>query len=300
MVLLAAQFGLQPILIREYQGDQIRASIVIVGEGLKVVFALLSLLLSGTYKTAFATWSLKDSVLAAGAPAVVYAFQNIMIQLAYQNMDGLTFNLLNQSKILFTAIILYFLMNKRQSLQQCAALGGLLAASLLLAQSKSSVDGRETSFQYGIVPCMVASMCSGVASGLSQLSLEGRGRNSFLFSLELSVFSILTILATFPFSEDGQSILRDGLLNGWVRTNFIPIIANSAGGIVVGLVMKYAGGVRKGFSIIGGILLTGFAQRLLYNAELSSAVVIALPIVLLSTFAHIRYPYVPAVEKKME
>jgi solute carrier family 35 (UDP-sugar transporter), member A1/2/3 len=73
-----------------------------------------------------------------------------------------------------------------------------------------------------------------------------------------------------------------------------------AGGIVVGLVMKYAGGVRKGFSIIGGILLTGFAQRLLYNAELSSAVVIALPIVLLSTFAHIRYPYVPAVEKKME
>ena len=33
-----------------------------------------------------------------------------MIQTAVANMDGLTFNLLNQTKILFTAICLYFIM----------------------------------------------------------------------------------------------------------------------------------------------------------------------------------------------
>ena len=45
-----------------------------------------------------------------------YAFQNIMLQIAYANMDGLTFNLLNQTKILFTAVCLYLVVGNK-----CAA-----------------------------------------------------------------------------------------------------------------------------------------------------------------------------------
>ena len=35
-----------------------------------------------------------------------YTIQNLLIQTAYQHIDGLTFNLLNQAKTLFTAICL--------------------------------------------------------------------------------------------------------------------------------------------------------------------------------------------------
>ena len=48
---------------------------------------------------------------------------------------------------------------------------------------------------------------------------------------------------------------------GWTYATLIPIFTNSAGGIVVGLVTKYAGSVRKGFALIFGILLSGVVQE---------------------------------------
>jgi len=62
------------------------------------------------------------------------------------------------------------------------------------------------------------------------------------------------------------------------------------GGICVGLVIKHAGGVRKGFAIIVGILLTGIVEALLVGRLPSAATTAALPIVLVSTWVHIQYP----------
>jgi len=40
----------------------------------------------------------------------------------------------------------------------------------------------------------------------------------------------------------------------------IPIVTNAVGGIIVGLVTKTAGTVRKGFALIFGMLVTGLVQ----------------------------------------
>jgi hypothetical protein len=61
-------------------------------------------------------------------PALVYAVQNSLTQLAYRHLDGLTFNLLNQTKTLFAALCVYLLMGKGQTPRQMVALGGLLGA----------------------------------------------------------------------------------------------------------------------------------------------------------------------------
>jgi hypothetical protein len=50
---------------------------------------------------------------------------------------------------------------------------------------------------------------------------------------------------------------RDGLLHGWTLFTLLPVVLQAFGGIIVGLVMKHAGGVQKGFAIMGGILLSG-------------------------------------------
>lgn len=50
------------------------------------------------------------------------------------------------------------------------------------------------------------------------------------------------------------------LFAGWTGWTLIPVFINAAGGIIVGLVTKYAGGVSKGFALIAGILLTAFIQ----------------------------------------
>jgi hypothetical protein len=54
----------------------------------KFVVSALALVVSGQFAGAVKGWTLQSSFRAAGLPAVIYAFQNIMIQTAYDNMDG--------------------------------------------------------------------------------------------------------------------------------------------------------------------------------------------------------------------
>eukprot|EP00035_Acanthoeca_spectabilis_P003982 m.97394 g.97394 ORF g.97394 m.97394 type:complete len:122 (-) comp12398_c0_seq1:64-429(-) len=102
-----------------------------------------------------------------------------VLELGIDCQCRLTFNLLNQSKILFTAFMLYVMMGRGQSLMQCIGLFGLFAASSILSTGKaasSSEPGDEKSLQFyeGIVPCLAASVLSGLASALSQIALQVR------------------------------------------------------------------------------------------------------------------------------
>lgn len=64
----------------------------------------------------------------------------------------------------------------------------------------------------------------------------------------------------------------------------------AVGGIIVGLVMKHAGGVRKGFSILAGILLTGYLDVVVAENPLTWPKLVSLPIVLLASYLHIIFP----------
>lgn len=115
----------------------------------------------------------------------------------------------------------------------------------------------------GVAPIMLASFISGLSGAISQKSLQtlgGGGRNPYLFSMELCAASGLILGGSLLITHDGQRIAEQGFFDGWTATTWIPIVTNSIGGIIVGLVTKYAGSVRKGFALIFGILLSGIVQ----------------------------------------
>jgi hypothetical protein len=58
----------------------------------------------------------------------------------------------------------------------------------------------------------------------------------------------------------------------------------------VGQVVKYAGGVQRGFCVLLGILLTGLIEILVFAAPFSVAILVSLPLVLLGTYLHIAHP----------
>ena len=64
-----------------------------------------------TREKLFSKWSFKDSLKVAALPAVMYAIQNLMVQYAYVLLDSMTFNLLNQTKVLYTYIHITSLSN---------------------------------------------------------------------------------------------------------------------------------------------------------------------------------------------
>jgi UDP-sugar transporter A1/2/3 len=135
----------------------------------------------------------------------------------------------------------------------------------LEGDGKSIINSSTSTHAQGVAAVLTASFISGLAGALTQKSLQGsKGRNSYLFTMELCVASIF-FLATSMFAnpkdrEQLMSISEGGFFKGWTPQTVIPILTNAAGGIIVGLVTKYAGAVKKGFALIFGLLLSGLLQ----------------------------------------
>lgn len=253
-------------------------------------------------------WSVKTWITLAGLPAFLYTIQNLAALMAYQNLEALTFNVLNQTKILSAALSCYLVMGQRQSKMQMISLCFLILSTLVIEQilhpfalislwqgnalkgitgafsslgAVSGSAGRRVT--HGIVPLLVASLISGMAGALTQKNLQGsrggasiwgRGvkqngkhsvsrspRNAYLFSMEMNVASSILLLVSLFASSDGRNMIRSRtFFSNWTPETFIPVITNSIGGILVGLVTKHAGSVRKGFALIFGLLLSGMFQ----------------------------------------
>jgi UDP-sugar transporter A1/2/3 len=76
----------------------------------QVVCALNLMAKDGSLKKVYKDWTLVGALTASGLPAVIYALQNILLQISYKNLDSLTFSILNQTKILFTAFFTYVIL----------------------------------------------------------------------------------------------------------------------------------------------------------------------------------------------
>jgi solute carrier family 35 (UDP-sugar transporter), member A1/2/3 len=221
--------------------------------------------------------------------------------MAYQNLDALTYNVLNQTKTLSAALCCYLVMGKRQSNMQILALFLLLAAALVMeriltldamlgrATTSLSVSLDPTHVSQGVIPILLASFISGLAGALTQKNLEGNsGKNAYLFSMELCVVSVILLLISVLFSEDGKLIRKNGFWNNWTPWTMIPIFTNSVGGIIVGLVTKHAGSVRKGFALIFGIFLSGIIQA--PDAGVSREQIVGGALAGISLWVHSAYP----------
>ncbi len=295
----------------------------------------------------------------ASLPAFLYTIQNVASLMAYQNLEALTFNVLNQTKILSAALSCYFVMGKQQSRMQILSLCLLIVSTLVIERiihpsafvsllstkggiESSGVFGLQNAFKgftgfmstfgdfhsmagrrftHGIIPILVASLISGLAGALTQLNLQGGStngpvwgrkkaavksqfdakprppRNAYLFSMEMNVASVIILLSSLLFSSDGRNILRSGtFFSEWTPQTFIPVITNAIGGILVGLVTKHAGSVRKGFSLIFGLLLSGLFQA--NGAGIRSEQILGGALAGLSLWMHTVHPHVP--KKKVE
>ena len=91
-------------------------------------------------------WSIASWIRVAVLPAGLYTIQNSAALLAYQHLDGITFNVLNQTKTLSAALCCYLLIGRKQSSVQIISLF-LLLISALIIENMISIDflggGRE-------------------------------------------------------------------------------------------------------------------------------------------------------------
>lgn len=322
MALLAVQFGIQPIVTQKYTSNKIiKSTVVFTQETVKLIIGVVGISLGRTsWSDVTSGWTIMSWLRLALLPATIYLIQNMCSLLAYQNLDAITYNVLNQTKTLSAALSCYLIMKKKQSTVQMMALLLLLMSALVMEKivpldkmlpsywmsDNSSAGGDDDNgtnnvmsnlsprhFSHGVLPIMVASLLSGLAGAITQKSLQVGNRNALLFTVELCVASILLLLTSFVTSEDGKQIRERGFFDEWTLFTLVPILTNSAGGILVGLVIKYAGTVRKGFALIFGILLSGIVQSILDEEKtLSKEEVAGGVLAAVSLWMHATNPYV--------
>jgi|TARA_B110000259_G_scaffold156635_1_gene178255 UDP-sugar transporter A1/2/3 len=318
-VLLALQYALQPFLNGRCLSPEVnKLSLVLGVEVAKIAIAvgLMCVEGRGSWERTFTGWTPYAASLSV-LPSVVYAVQNYLLVVGASLLDGVTFNCLNQSKLISTAACVYVVFGVRQSRIQMLALAGLLLATVLLqeggkegkgggetgtdASTDRSINNQSANQSFGVAAVLAASALSGVASAATQFSLQKLGRTSTALTVEMACAAIPCILlAHFVSLEDSSSAEEFGraLFSGWSAKTFAPVASSALGGIFVGQITKRLGGVAKGFSIVGGLVLTGFAQGMVGNRPISAKHVTALAVVVACTYAHGTYP--PAKKKKKE
>lgn len=210
----------------------------------------------------------------------------------------------------------FLLMGKRQSAVQIIALGILLFSALLF-QGSISFSGLfrkksdahlihtdthdvektrpHTSFSKGILPCLGAAFISGLAGALSQKGVQlagGKGRNAYLYTVELGMYSSISLLVSMFATKNGRESLsgEGGIFKHWTIFSIIPITCRALGGILTALVHKYAGATRKGFALILGLVMTGVMQSVIERERLSFDEIMAMVLVVFSSYLHLAFP----------
>ncbi|KAE8665729.1 CMP-sialic acid transporter 5 [Hibiscus syriacus] len=294
---LIIQYGMQPLISKRLTSREvIVTSSVLTCEIAKVVFAVILMAKEGSLMKLVKEWTLMGSLAASGFPATIYALQNILLQISYRNLDSLTLSMLNQTKIIFTALFTFIILRQRQSIQQIGALFLLIMAAVLLSigegssKAPSSADPEQILF-YGIIPVLVASVLSGLASALCQWASQVKKHSAYLMTVEMSFVGSLCLLASTSKSPDGEAIRRNGFFHGWTPLTLIPIVTNALGGILVGLITSLAGGVTKGFVVVSALLVTAMLQFLFEGKPPTTYSLLALPLVISSVSIYQKYPY---------
>jgi len=296
MVLLSLQFAVQPILTKRYAPKtMIRSTYVLAQDLTRILIAASCLTLTGSWATAVQHWTWRTALRTAGVPSLLYALQNYCSLMAYQNLTPITYNVLNQTKTLSAAFWCFLLLRQRQSAPQMLALGILLLSALVMenvvrvpflgkaaaattksdesssTSTTSSVDEstrRKNHIITGVVPVLAASLISGLAGAWIQRSLQQRsaaGNNSLFLTLQMSAVSAVGWTASLLREARGRprgGEVGSSWTTGWTAYTWLPILVNSVGGLLVGLVTKFSGVVPKGFALIAGMFLSGILQNM--------------------------------------
>lgn len=326
LVLLALNYSIMPRISKKYVHPKTnKQSLALVEEVVKLSMGVAGFLITDNLSS-LQKWTLQSSLIAAGFPSALYAIQGVLTYTAYQNLDSVTFNGLTQMKTLTAALCCFLVLGKMQSPTQMVALS-ILSFTPFVFQSKRRNSRKERRisesssskfnltvngsgqgvdlkkrFLWGIVPCLAATMLSGLAGAFSQKSLQmvvgSMERNPYFYSAEISLLTALCLVVSMGGRHIKERIETTSMkqnsegtfFDHWSWSTLIPITVKASGGILTALVHKNSGSVLKGFSLVLGLVFSALLQTVLDGDDLTLGQIFGTALVLLSSWLHFTSP----------
>ena len=117
----------------------------------------------------------------------------------------------------------------------------------------------------GLVGVLVACLCSGLAGAVMELLLKGSSLPLAQRNLQVAFVSLL--LASFHmFTNDSQALRAGGFFQGYTRNVWAMVTLDSAGGILVSMLLKYTTAMLKNFAAPIGIILNCLLAKYVFKS----------------------------------
>ncbi|KAI8348521.1 nucleotide-sugar transporter-domain-containing protein [Mortierella sp. GBAus27b] len=255
-------------------------------------------------------------------PAMLYAVQNNLQYVASHALDPSTFQVTYQLKILTTALFSVILLhrtlpalkwvslvmltagialvsveeskNRNQrsddssSVAASSALGALLEEqkndSLFKATAAAPTNERPEVF-VGLLSVLIACILSGLAGVYFEKILKNTQGSIWLRNIQLSLFSLpFSLLAIYL--KDGEGVTEQGFFAGYDMLVIAAIACQSAGGLIVAVVVKYADNILKGFATSISIVISSIASVALFGTKIGTIFMIGTVLVLGATYLY--------------
>jgi UDP-sugar transporter A1/2/3 len=236
----------------------------------------------------------KVDSIKTGVPALLFTIQTNLVYLAISNLDAAVFQVTFQIKILTTALFTVVLLNRSLRFLQWISLIILCAGvSIIQIQnvngSNSNNDDHKNAI-FGLLCVLMACTLSGLAGVYFEKILKNSKVSIWVRNIQLGVFGTFFALMTVFFS-DFDNVKEKGFFFGYNSLVWINIIIQSAGGLLVAVVIKYADNILKGFATSIAIIVSCLASVYLFSTVIDSVFAFGTLLVVLSV---VLYSYVPS------
>lgn len=217
-------------------------------------------------------------------PALLYTLQNNMIYVALANLEATTFQVGYQSKVITTAVLSVWMLNRSLSWSKWTALflltGGIIATQLRVGQNANNAPvGNPT---VGIAAVLFSAFCSAFAGVYFEKILKGTNPSVWMRNAQLAFFSTIVGLITYVVSEPSEVRFFQGY-NGMVASL---ILIQAAGGLIIAVVVKYADNILKGFATAMSIVLCGVLSSMFMSFQPSALFVMGSVLAIIATMLY--------------
>lgn len=273
---------------------------VVLGEVMKIIMSFLLMVndqssvkkaITTIYKQASEN---KREVVFQAVPALLYTMQNVFMYVAISNLDAGIFQICTRMKILITALLSVLFLGKKLRVQQWISLFILVGGIILINdKKKTSLVSADMNFTVGFIAVIISSTASGLAGVFMEKMFKDKKlsvwNRNFWLAIWSAVVGMITLLV-----KDVNYIFPSVFFKNYNIWAIVAQFLLAIGGLVIGLVLKYADNILKAFAGSASILFSTIISYYLFGTSLSLRFVIGGCLVM---FAVVLYSYAP---KKVE
>ncbi|UJR23358.1 hypothetical protein I4U23_026369 [Adineta vaga] len=230
-----------------------------------------------------------NDMIKTGIPAFLYTIQNYLLFVSISNLDAATCQVSFQFKIFTTAVFMVLILGRTFKLIQWFALFLLfLGVSLVqLENMTSTVPKQDVNAFKGLISVVSACILSGLAGVYFEKILKGSNVSVWIRNIQLGIFGIF-FGCLMMLLQDGAEIHRKGFLFGYTDVVWLTITVQSAGGLLVALVVKHADNILKGFSTSAAIIISCIISMILFDFQLTTLFALGALLVIFSIFLYLK------------